>query len=171
MDTESIECLAQIQDNGEQQYIFFIEERLHSVKKPISDPIHRNKLVLFNKMPPKKISKAAQASSLIKDDANTFAQLYIACQTRDGDINIFFKHENHDFPPSLSYGALQKSNTADLIGCLEKKCTVQQRRPQTDVTILDGAAVINFLQPGSSKTFQDYTMNIFIPYIEYQRQT
>ena len=58
MDTESIECLSQIQDIGEQQYNLFIEERLQSVKKPISDPIHRNKIVLFNKIPSKKDIKS-----------------------------------------------------------------------------------------------------------------
>ena len=40
--------------------------------------------------------------------------------------------------------------------------------PGTDVTILDGAAVVNFLKPSAAKTFNDYSQNIFLPYIKLQ---
>jgi len=38
------------------------------------------------------------------------------------------------------------------------------------VTILDGAAIVNMLQPGAAKTFQDYATDVFVPYITSQLQ-
>ena len=31
--------------------------------------------------------------------------------------------------------------------------------------ILDGAAIVNKLRPGAAKTFQDYAVDVFLPYI------
>ena len=39
-----------------------------------------------------------------------------------------------------------------------------------DVTILDGAVVVNFLQPAVAKTFEEYALKIFIPFINNQVQ-
>ena len=38
------------------------------------------------------------------------------------------------------------------------------------VNILDGAAIINMLQPGTVKTFQNYATHVFVPYITSQLQ-
>ena len=37
--------------------------------------------------------------------------------------------------------------------------------PIVQVTILDGATIINMLQPGTEKTLQDYAPDVFMPYI------
>ena len=59
-----------------------------------------------------------------------------ACSARGGDLNTFFSHENHAWPPNLA--ELNKmrppSNKADLVTCLEKlenlslmlKCEIKQ---------------------------------------------
>ena len=39
-----------------------------------------------------------------------------------------------------------------------------------DVAILDGAVVVNFLQPAAAKTFEEYALIIFIPFINNQVQ-
>lgn len=39
-----------------------------------------------------------------------------------------------------------------------------------DVTILDGAVVVNFLQPAAAKTFEEYALKIFIPFMNNQVQ-
>ena len=36
---------------------------------------------------------------------------------------------------------------------------------QVTCTILDGAAIINMLRPGTAKTFHDYATDNFLPYI------
>ena len=33
-----------------------------------------------------------------------------------------------------------------------------------DVVILDGAAMVHFLQPGLARSFDDYAINVFLPY-------
>ena len=40
----------------------------------------------------------------------------------------------------------------------------------TDVTILDGAVVVNFLKPLEVKTFEEYALKVFLPYVEHQLQ-
>ncbi|MGH0183807.1 UNVERIFIED_CONTAM: hypothetical protein FKN15_012895 [Acipenser sinensis] len=35
---------------------------------------------------------------------------------------------------------------------------------------LRGAAIINMLKPGASKTFQDYAQKVFLPYVKQQLQ-
>ena len=42
--------------------------------------------------------------------------------------------------------------------------------PAVEVSIFDGAALVNMLQPGTAKTFKDYATNVFIPYITSQLQ-
>ena len=55
---------------------------------------------------------------------------------------------------------------ADLTDCLEKLCTSKGEAPVIDVIILDGAAIINMLKPVGAKTFQDYAMLVFFPYVK-----
>ena len=57
---------------------------------------------------------------------------------------------------------------SDLLGCLDS-CTdneVGSARPDTDVTILDGAVLVNILKPLAAKTFDEYALKVFLPYIQ-----
>ena len=58
------------------------------------------------------------------------------------------------------------------MNCLENLDTTQDNRtvPSVDVTIFDGAALVNMLRPGAAKTFSDYAHDIFIPYISSHLQ-
>ena len=63
----------------------------------------KNKLVIFKAgMKSGKPSKAKQKESATKEDLELFSHLYISCQTRDVDLDNFFEHENHAWPPSLA---------------------------------------------------------------------
>ena len=65
----------------------------------------------------------AQKSSLtiLCNGCSLFSRLYIACQTRKGDLPEFFRHENQPTPPSLSkLGDMRTSKKADLQKCLER---------------------------------------------------
>jgi hypothetical protein len=59
---------------------------------------------------------------------------------------------------------------ADLLRCLEADLPEQNGVPVVDATILDGAAVVQMLNPGTSKTFQEYGERVFTPYIAAQFQ-
>ena len=78
----------------------------------------------------------------------------------------FFGHENQSFPPSLSqYGKLRSGTKSDLLSCLEKNGQAQAQRPSVEALLLDGAAIVNMLKPGVSKTFQEYSETVFLPYL------
>ena len=78
----------------------------------------------------------------------------------------FFGHENQSFPPSLSqYGKLRSGTKSDLLSCLEKNGPAQAQRPSVEALLLDGAAIVNMLKPGASKTFQEYSETVFLTYL------
>ena len=101
----AVTILRQIEAVGKEQCNQFITERLLNRTKSLYDPIKRNKVSLFidNFSPPKESFKTSQQLSSMKSDCALFARLYISCQTRDGDLDKFFKHENQGCPPSLSH--------------------------------------------------------------------
>ena len=37
--------------------------------------------------------------------------------------------------------------------------------PTVDALLLDGAVIVNMLKPGASKTFQEYSQYVFLPYV------
>ena len=156
-----------IEKKGHDQYDSFVTDRLVERTSPVSDTISKNSMPLFNIPSTTTPSNATQIITSLTSDCALFSRLYIACQTRD--LDNFFKHENHAYPPSLSpLGKLRFSTKADLTDCLEKLCTSKGEAPVIDVIILDGAAIINMLKPVGAKTFQDYAMLVFLPYIKAQ---
>lgn len=107
----------------------------------------------------------------MKSDCALFARLYISCQTRDGDLDEFFKHENQGCPPSLSHlGKLRlPKKKYELTACLEGN-TMRRTEVSSaiDATIIDGAAVVNMIKPGTEKTFSGYAEQSFLPYVKTQ---
>ncbi len=94
----------------------------------------------------------------LKQDCKLFASLHVACQSRNGDLKEFFKHENHANPPSISeYGSLRKGNKADFLKCIENCGKSILESPRTTVKILDGAAIVQMMPPGCAKTFGQYS--------------
>ena len=67
-------------------------------------------------------------------------------------------------------GKLRQETKADLLNNLENcnnaEMSVVSTHPDTEVAILDGAVLVNFLKPVSVKTFSDYAVKVFLPYIE-----
>ena len=105
----------------------------------------------------------------MKGDCTLFSRLYIACQSREGDLKQFFKHENQPWPPSLSKSGDMRSGTkSDLLSELESLAQPVDARPHVSALIVDGPVVVQMLSRGNSKTFDDYTKNVFIPYIQQQ---
>ena len=64
---------------------------------PITETLIKNKQPLFSTRPPKTPKTKNEISSL-KNDCNLFSRLYISCQTRDGNLERFFQHENQPTP-------------------------------------------------------------------------
>ena len=102
----------------------------------------------------------------LKQNCSLFSQLYVSCQVRNGDLDEFFRHENQSYPPSLSlFGTMRLGSKSDLLVPLEKMSEKYEEAPDVDFLIIDGAAIINMLQPRGSRTFEDYFKDVFLPYI------
>ena len=143
-----------------------MEDRLEKCLLAVTYSISKNDLLLFGSPQPSK-SKTKQQITALKNDCNLFALLYIACQTRDGNLEEFFKHENQSTPPSLStIGKIRIGHKSDLPPCLETGTLSEP--PVIDVKILDGAAIGNMLPHDHRKTFEEYAKNVFLPYLEAQ---
>ena len=105
----------------------------------------------------------------VKSDCCLFSRLYIECQSRDGDLDQFFSHKNQAAPPALSTeGKLHLAVKADLLHCMKSDQTETKSAPVVDATILDGAAIVQMLNPVVAKTFQEYVNIVFAPYISTQ---
>ena len=158
--------LGQAEALGKQQYQEFVKERLLQRSVHISEPIKKNNLSLFSRLPVREKTKSSLQVTSLKSDVSLFSKLYISCQSRDGNLEEFFHHENQACPPSISQlGKLRMGTKSDLMKCLEKCVEPTNDVPHTDVVILDGAVIVNFLKPLAAKTFDDYALKDFLPYI------
>ena len=154
---------------GHEQYKTFVSERLEKQTMPLSVPIKRNKFPLISTPPTRVVSNTKAQISSLKQNCSLFSQLYISCQVRDGDLDEFFRHENQSYPPSLSQnGRLRHGTKADLLHCLMDLCPDATDTPNVGALLLDGAATINMLKPGASRTFQEYSEEVFKPYVTKQ---
>ena len=166
----AVSRMCHIESLGKEQCEIFISERLVEKKKPLTDPITRNKLSFFTTSF-QRSSKAIQQLSSMKRDCSLFSRMYISCQTRNGDLDEFFRHENQDCLPSLSdQGNLRlPKKKLELTECLQALSVPQsQMLRNVNVVIIDGAAVVNMVKPGNERTFSDYAASSFIPYIRAQ---
>lgn len=171
-DPKVANTIRNIEQIGKNQYQEYIRDRLDNRTKPLSDPIKQNKLHLFSRQESKVVAKDKQQISSLKQNCSLFAQLYVSCQVRDGNLDEFFRHENQAYPPSLSqFGQLRLGSKSDLLVPLEKIITPQTESPEIEALILDGAVIVNMLKPRFCKSFEDYAKNVFLPYIDNQLKT
>lgn len=103
--------------------------------KTLNDTIPRNKLLMFSTSTVKRGMKQKGVS--LKQDTLS-SKLFIACQTRGGNLKKFFLQESQPCPPALSDGDWR-------VICLQawnKPLTVQRL---ITCIIIDGAALIRIL--------------------------
>ena len=164
VDTSVAETVRKIEELGKTQFKAFVADRLEKQTVSLFEPIKRNNLALFSSPPPSKAksSDKMQIASL-KSNCSLFSRLYISCQVRDGDLEAFFSHENQSFPPALTqFGQLRSGTKSDLLHCLDKIIPGQAEAPSVEMMLLDGAAIVNMLKPGPSRTFQEYSQGVFL---------
>ena len=102
---ESVQCLLTVKQIGQDKYQNFIDQRLNTSTNHITDTIAKTSVKLFD-IHPTKSRRLPDTHTLLKEETALFSKLYVTCQTRQGDLQAFFRHENHPFPPSLSQNAL-----------------------------------------------------------------
>jgi hypothetical protein len=112
MPTLVVESLKDIQKIGKDQYKAFVKERIVNQMKPLSEAIKLNKLPLFGRLPTKTASKTKAQVAALKDDCALFSRLYIACQSRQGDVTGRFL--------AIHKGCVAVSSTCRYrVGCLQ----------------------------------------------------
>ena len=100
---------------GITQYKEFIKERFVTGAKSVHDVIKQNKLSLFRRKLATKRDTGKVKETLLKQDCHLFSSLFIAFQTRKGDLGHFFMHENRPYPPALSnLGEMRHNNKSDV---------------------------------------------------------
>lgn len=96
-----VDSVQNIDRLGKQQYQEFVQERLIKTPSSFNDTMKKNMLPLFKTSHAKTQAKSTKTSQL-QNEVQLFSRLYIASQSRAGDMDIFFSHENQAWPPSLA---------------------------------------------------------------------
>lgn len=172
MDAAVVSSVQTVSKIGEEQFNTFVKERFVDRSKLITDPLKKNNLSTFSTQGKKILSKDKAKVEILKEDCALFSRLYIACQSRDGNLEEFFKYENQPWPPSLSQmGSLRGGQKADLVKCLPNPSTTNTESPKVDTVILDGAVIVQMLPPKTGLTFEEYYDAVFAPYVMKQLES
>ena len=159
------ETILKLEQLGKIQYQNFVKSVIKDRATTISTSIKKNNLPLFGKQPSSTKSKQSKTISTLQNNV-ALAQLCIAMQTRDADLEEFFRQEAQSFPPSLSeFGNLWlPTMKSDLL-----KCITNPRQPeppsQFHCRVFHGVVIVHSLPVSGVWTFDDYVGNVFIPYV------
>jgi len=88
----AVETVINAKRIGQELFEAFTRECLLDRTKAVDDPIPRNKVKMFSTSTPRSQSKGQQQLAFVKNDRELFARLYIGCQTRDENLEEFFRH-------------------------------------------------------------------------------
>ena len=86
----------------------------------------------------------------------------MSCQTRQVDLDEFFKYENQIDPAALSsHDGLYKTNKADLLTCLETITPAESVHPVVDSIAIDGSCLAHIVKP-KELTFKNHAEKDFV---------
>ena len=131
MDDTVVKAVREMLSIGQDQYKAFVKERFQERTKQKTEAIKKNRLPLFKQQQKQQqqqqqqrnLTKDKQKVAALKNDCALFSRLYIACQSRDDNLEEFFKHENQPFPPTLAQtGKIRKGQKSDLAVMHGKAC-------------------------------------------------
>ena len=168
MHDKAVQSVMSAKQLGIEQYHAFVADRIISNNNAaITDTLSKNSLPLFHSHVQNENSKSHSKAITLKRDCPLFSRLYIACQSREADLEQFFMHENQSKPPSISsQGRIRLGTKSDLLCSLEKLSTSISGDifPDVSAHIIDGAAVVNMRKPKVAKTFGEYVDMDLMPY-------
>ena len=78
---------------GQEQCNKFVEERFEKRFKALTAVINKNKLPLFSSPLEQKLDKKQAQVAALKDECALFSRLCISCQSCEGNLQEFFKHD------------------------------------------------------------------------------
>ena len=157
-------------ERGLQQFEVFLGG-LHNEECSFYNPIKKNKVAFFKQE--QHVSSSKEKAP--KGDCRLFSRLFISCQTRQCDLQEFFRHENQSSPASLSdRGKLhtcQISQLTEIVQAQVVEVDMPQRAADGEVIIVDGSAMANTTPPRTTKTFEDYAREDILPKIKFYGAT
>ncbi len=158
LDEVAAKSVRKAQSIGKDLHAAFVTERLESGNVSLYETVKRNNLALFRQKHVIKLSKSKQKIVSLNSERRLYANLYEACQSREGDLDNFFAHENHTFPVSISeYGKLRKcTSKSHFLQCVESMVEVKYDEPEVLMKMIDGAAFVHMNPPKSSSTYGNY---------------
>ena len=112
-----VNCIRDLRSVENELYKDYAETRFMDGSKAITNTIHRNKLLTFQK-PPEKPKRDYES---LKQNTALVSQLFLSIQSRrDADMGEFLQYENQKEPPSLANkaGYLRIGTKSDLLKCL-----------------------------------------------------
>ena len=174
--TEDKHSLFLLQETGTKQYADYVKEILIDKTKPFDTPIKKNSFRLFKAA--KRKQKLPRKVGMFRATASVLGQMYIATQSRHGDIHEFFAYESQKFPPSLaeSEEKMYHSRKSDVVDCLQNESEgmlssidFKDCRTHFDCVVIDGGALIHSLIPrAGAVTFEDYLTKHFMQHIKME---
>ena len=145
--------LYEFESRGKEQFEGF-RNKVNS--REFYSPIKKNNYEIFQSS--LEIKNRNKPQKQLKQDCVLFSNLFIMCQTRQLDLDEFFKHENQTSPPALSTdGELYKGTKSDMVTILKDACKIppQDIQPNTDVLLIDGSMLVHANSP-KTETFSEY---------------
>lgn len=146
---------------GKEQYTAFLNGL---AAEEFYQPIKKNMVAFFKHAQVPTTTKEKE----LKADCQLFSRLFISCQSRQCDLEEFFRHENQSAPASLSdNGKLHVCQKSQLVEVLEREMTTTDVEPRAaQAIIIDGSALVNALPPRTKKTFDAYASEDVLPKVE-----
>ena len=159
LDKSSSDSVFKAKQTAKDQFESLTKERLCGEVSSLYNIIHKNNLQLFRSRNLLVTSRSKNKIVSLKSDCKLYANLFIACQSREGDLDSFFAHENHSYPISVSESGnmVRKCNfKSDFLKCLDAYGTPSDESPAVQIKVIDGAAFVNMNPPRGASTFGNY---------------
>ena len=87
--------LMQVEHTGKKQLLKWVETRLHQTLCPITNTICKKNLKIFRTKKSRCSLEKQEKSSIAKDNVTLFSQMYISCQTREGNLKNLARKPNN----------------------------------------------------------------------------
>lgn len=109
--------------------------------------------------------------AVVKDQQGNVTQLLLAVHSGHEIYEGVFSHESSPNPPSFTQnGKMHHGTKSEILDCTVPK-ELNNQRPVTTAAVLDGAALLHVLRPGSAVTIAQYFTDMFAPYILFWSET
>ena len=162
----------QAETMGQEQYQTFMTDPLVKQTAPISEPIKKNKLSLLSRPSQREKSKTSLQVSSLKSDCSLLSRLYIACQSRDGNLQDFYWTWKSGMSPTfISAWQAQIGNQGRYFGMPREQLYCSQRwSPKSWRHNPRWSSGCQLFKPNATKIFDEYAIKIFLPYVQGQLQ-